>query len=144
MAEARAALERLCRRHGIATEYDDVWGTRHGVPDATLIALLAAFDVDATSGAAVAAADRAADEAHWHEALPPVAAIDADDVGARFALRIPAALRAGRLGWTVAQEDGTRRRGECDAAALPIRSRPEVEPNLHPHESCCLTALLRA
>ncbi|HEY3634957.1 MAG TPA: malto-oligosyltrehalose synthase [Caldimonas sp.] len=125
MAEARAALEQLCRRYGIATEYDDIWGTRHGVPDANLIALLAAFDVDATSGAAVAAADRAADEAHWHEALPPFAAIDADDAGATFALRIPAALRARRLAWTVAQEDGARHQGECDAAALAVRSRPE-------------------
>ena len=66
MAEARAALERLCRHYGIATEYDDIWGTRHGVPDANLTALLAAFDVDATSGPALAAADRAADQAHWH------------------------------------------------------------------------------
>ena len=49
MADDRGALERLCRRFGIATDYHDIWGTRHAAPDANLIALLAAFDVDPES-----------------------------------------------------------------------------------------------
>ena len=59
MPEDRAALERLCRRFGIATDYADIWGVRHAAPAENLVSLLAAFDVDGSSDAAVAAAGRA-------------------------------------------------------------------------------------
>ena len=39
------ALSRLAVAHGIAIEYDDIWGKRHRVPDATLEHLLAAMGI---------------------------------------------------------------------------------------------------
>ncbi|HUG24049.1 malto-oligosyltrehalose synthase [Piscinibacter sp.] len=117
MPERRAALERLCRRFGIATDYHDIWGTRHAVPDDNLIALLAAFDVDAGSQAAVAAADQAAEAALWRRALPPVAAVAASDSQWSLALRLPRSFNT--LRWTLAEEGGARHTGEAEAASLP-------------------------
>ena len=39
------ALARLAAAHGVAIEYDDIWGKRHRVPDSTLQQLLAAMGV---------------------------------------------------------------------------------------------------
>ena len=66
-----ALLERLCRLHGIATEYEDVWGKRRPASEASLRALLGALGVDVA--AAGGASDPAAcDAVEWRRALPPV------------------------------------------------------------------------
>ncbi|MEO8310084.1 MAG: malto-oligosyltrehalose synthase [Caldimonas sp.] len=126
MADHRAALERLCRRFGIATDYHDIWGTRHAAPDANLIALLAAFDVDATSSAKVAAAAHEAELEHWREVLPPVAAIVAGDAAASVPLRLPAALRDGGVAWTIEEEGGAIHRGRSAADAHVVGARSEI------------------
>ena len=41
----RGDLDRLARAHGIAPDYEDVWGRRHEVSDGTKRALLAAMGI---------------------------------------------------------------------------------------------------
>jgi (1->4)-alpha-D-glucan 1-alpha-D-glucosylmutase len=125
VTERRAGLERLCRRFGIATEYHDIWGTRHAVPDENLVALLGAFDVEASDEAAVAAAERGAEAALWREALPPVVALAAGDAGWRVELRLPETLAT--LRWSVHAEDGTEQRGECAVDALERLDATEID-----------------
>ncbi|MEO8079908.1 MAG: malto-oligosyltrehalose synthase, partial [Caldimonas sp.] len=127
MSERRADLERLCGQYGIATEYDDIWGVRHGVPDENLTALLAALDVsvDAGDAASLAAAERAATAARWARPLPWVAALPAGATGWSMALRLPASTAG--LSWAVVEEGGERHRGEVDAAALPPSAEIEIE-----------------
>ena len=120
MAEPRAALERLCARYGIAPEYNDIWGKRHAVPDANLIALLAEFEVDASSPERIEAAAREAHAAEWREALPPVVAIEAHS--ARWSLPLRLTDPAKRLRWSLVEESGERHRGEAEPAALTERS----------------------
>ncbi|MEO5881009.1 MAG: malto-oligosyltrehalose synthase [Caldimonas sp.] len=126
MDDDRVALERLCRRFGIAIDYHDIWGARHAAPDANLIALLAAFDVDATSPAKVFAAASAAEVESWREALPPVAAILAGDVAAAVPLRLPEAIRRGGIDWTIEEEDGATHRGRCATDALVAGAASEL------------------
>jgi (1->4)-alpha-D-glucan 1-alpha-D-glucosylmutase len=121
----RGALERLSRRFGIAPEYDDIWGVRHAVSDESLVALLAAFEVDAGSDAAIEAAERASDLAAWHENVPPVAAIVAADPHWSVLLRLPPSVT--RLRWIVEAEEGARHDGELDVATLPCTAQAELE-----------------
>ncbi|MEO8525079.1 MAG: 4-alpha-glucanotransferase, partial [Caldimonas sp.] len=125
MADERAALERLCRRFGIATDYHDIRGARHDAPTDNLLALLASFDIDASSPAQIAKAARDADAAYWRELLPPVAAVEADDVAAAVPLRLPLAMQRSRIAWSLEEEGGTVHRGECDANALPRRAHQD-------------------
>ena len=120
----RAALP---AHFGIATDYHDIWGARHAVAPTNLVALLAAFDVDATSDGAVAAAARAAEAAHVAgRRCRRCAAIDAGDRAASLPLRLPAA--AGALRWThrarKAARRTRRRRVDRDAAAASCAARP--------------------
>ncbi len=125
MAEPRAALERLGAHFGIAPEYNDIWGKRHAVPDANLIALLAAFGVDASTPERIEAEARAAHAAAWRTPLPPVAAIDAHAARWSLPLRLPDS--AMRLRWTLTEEGGKRHQGEADAAALTESGRAELD-----------------
>jgi hypothetical protein len=105
----RAALERLCARHGIAPDYHDIWGARHVVPDASLVALLGALGVEAGSDEAVAAAERAPPA----RGLPPAHAIAADDAG--WSLPWPEAAR-----WTIDAEDGARHEGHGTPGGIAL------------------------
>ncbi len=125
MAEPRAELERLGAHFGIAPEYNDIWGKRHAVPDANLIALLAAFGVDASTPERIEAEARAAHAAAWRTPLPPVAAIDAHAARWSLPLRLPDS--AMRLRWTLTEEGGKRHQGEADAAALTESGRAELD-----------------
>jgi len=59
VTDARASLERLAARHGIAAEHTDIEGRRREVPTAALAALLAEFDGGApAAGAALPPAGR--------------------------------------------------------------------------------------
>jgi (1->4)-alpha-D-glucan 1-alpha-D-glucosylmutase len=124
-SQARAALERLCAAHGIATAYHDIWGARHEVDEANLRALLAEFGVDAGTPEGIAAADRAALAAAWGAPLPPVVAIDAGAGNWHVPLRLPET--AGRLRWTIVEEGGARHAGEADASTLGAGARAEVD-----------------
>ncbi|MFP5407014.1 MAG: 4-alpha-glucanotransferase, partial [Gammaproteobacteria bacterium] len=124
MSEARHALERLCARFGIVPEYLDVAGERHRIADENLVALLAEFGVDAGTSDEIAAADEAARVASWAEAMPPVAAVDADVAPWSVVLRLPEL--GPRTRWVLTEESGARHQGEFDAAALEIVDRAVV------------------
>jgi 4-alpha-glucanotransferase len=71
MSQLAPSLVELAGRFGIATGYEDWSGRRVGVPESTLIAVLAALGVPAADEAERNAARIAHERAHWSRALPP-------------------------------------------------------------------------
>jgi len=67
-----ADLARLAQAYGIATEYWDQSGTLRHIGAATLIAVLKAFDVEATDDEACRSALAEHRLTHWRRMLPPV------------------------------------------------------------------------
>jgi 4-alpha-glucanotransferase len=63
-------LARLAELHGVATAYEPSEGVTVQVPDATVVAVLGALDVDATTPEAIAAALRTAERADEERLLP--------------------------------------------------------------------------
>lgn len=119
MAEATrregSPLGPLCAACGIATGYDDIWGKRIAVEDATLVALLAAFGIDAGTPEGIAAAEREIIAAAQRAPLPPVLAIAA---GAdRWSLPLQPPETTKRLRWTIVEESGARHTGEVEVSA---------------------------
>ncbi|MEJ5945213.1 4-alpha-glucanotransferase [Pseudokineococcus basanitobsidens] len=74
-------LVELAERYGVAVEYDDWQGRHVDVPASTVVAVLAALDVDADGDDAVEAALVAHDEAPWRATLPPVVVLRDGRVG---------------------------------------------------------------
>jgi len=120
MSEMRAVLERLCERVGIRTAYHDIWGTRHEVSDASVIALLGEFGLDASSAERAAEAERAARPA----ALDPVAVIAPASDAWRVPLRLAPDRGAPPLRWVIEAEGGVRHEGEL--AGTPDAIAPAV------------------
>ncbi len=71
MTDQDATLIELARRFGVATEYDDWVGQRVNVPERSLIAVLGALGVPATTAEDRAAALISRDRDYWSRALPP-------------------------------------------------------------------------
>jgi len=109
----RVTLERLCSRVGIRADYHDVWGNRHEVPDASLVALLAQFGIDASSPEQAARAEQAAQPA----VLEPVAAVASGSDTWRVPVRLAPDTAAAPLRWVIETEDGERHEGELAAGA---------------------------
>jgi (1->4)-alpha-D-glucan 1-alpha-D-glucosylmutase len=114
-------LQRLCGHHGIATDYLDVWGQRQEVEDESLVGLLAAFGVDATSPASTQRAWEEAQAAEWQSPLPPVCAVPSDSTPWTLAIRVPDA--AEELRWRITLEDG----GMLEGAASLNAKAPSNE-----------------
>ncbi|HEX7951564.1 MAG TPA: malto-oligosyltrehalose synthase, partial [Burkholderiales bacterium] len=119
------ALAQLCAIYGITPVYYDIWGNRIDIPQSTLVALLAEFDVDAGTPESTSEALRKAQSAAWREALPAVAAINAGSAAWSLRVRLPDAT--GRLRWTLTEEGGARHQGEVDFATLPEQARMEID-----------------
>ncbi|HET7661634.1 MAG TPA: 4-alpha-glucanotransferase, partial [Oryzihumus sp.] len=62
----------LARAHGVATEYWDWQGNHVVVSESTIVAVLAALGVDASSGDRARAALEAVELRSWRQVLPPV------------------------------------------------------------------------
>ncbi|MCZ7563474.1 MAG: malto-oligosyltrehalose synthase [Burkholderiales bacterium] len=122
-----ARLAELARAHGIAPDYFDIWGTRHAVPDATLVALLGAFGVAAGDAQAVEAALAASARARWLEVLPPAIVLTEGAAPWKVRLALTAALDAVPLAWRLTEETGARHDGTLAPAELPCLERGEVE-----------------
>jgi 4-alpha-glucanotransferase len=71
MTELAPSLVELARRYGIATGYEDWTGRQVPVPEATLVAVLAALGVAADSEQERNVALTAHLRAHWERRLPP-------------------------------------------------------------------------
>lgn len=72
MALDNAALAQLAEQYGIATEFWDWKGRRTQVSAASVVAVLAAMGVDASTPQAIEQASRAKQEQAWRAMLPPV------------------------------------------------------------------------
>ena len=119
------SLARLCAQHGIATFYHDIWGTRHDVPEAGLVALLAQFGVDASTPERAASSESQALAARWHECLAPAIAIGEGASPWQASVRLPASIRA--LGWRLSEEGGKVHEGTADVTALRQTARETVD-----------------
>jgi 4-alpha-glucanotransferase len=71
MAQLAPSLVELAGRFGIATDYEDWAGRRVGVPETTLVAVLAALGVAAGTELQRSAALTAHHRAYWSRSLPP-------------------------------------------------------------------------
>ncbi|WP_343709043.1 4-alpha-glucanotransferase [Mycobacterium sp.] len=71
MTQLPPSLVELAGRLGIATDYEDWSGRRIDVPESTLVAVLAACGVAATTESERAASLAVRDRAYWSRALPP-------------------------------------------------------------------------
>ena len=114
------AVRELAAAYGVATDYWD-WQGRHVLVAAdTMVAVLAALGVDAsTEDAARAALARAADEA-WRRMLPPVL-VTRQGWRTTFDVHVPDGLARRRVG-----RAGDRR--------APRRRRPARELEPAPHD----------
>jgi len=124
-ADDHAELLQLCQRHGISSEYHDIWGKRRVVPDHGLRALLRAMDVEAGDRnqvlGSLAAEDASAAALALRSPLPPVAVFWQD--AGPWLLPLQAANRDGRLLWELTEEGGARHAGDVHDyhIALPPR-----------------------
>ncbi|WP_157270375.1 malto-oligosyltrehalose synthase [Azohydromonas aeria] len=105
-------LRRWCERLEVATDWHDVWGNRHEVPDEGLKVILAELGAQRPDAEALDAA-QARD---WQQALPPVLAVKAGEPRFEVELRLPREVR--RLRWTLREEEGAVHSYEADADAL--------------------------
>ncbi|RDH76496.1 4-alpha-glucanotransferase [Mycolicibacterium moriokaense] len=78
MVETASSLGELARRYGVATGYDDWTGQRVEVSENTLVAVLAALGVSATTDDERVAALAAHDREYWSRSLPPTIVTRAD------------------------------------------------------------------
>lgn len=136
------ALQQLCAHHGIASDYLDMWGTRHTVAPEGLLALLAEFDVHIESPPDAEGALAAARQAAWTLALPPVLAIQASDQSWELPLRLPASMECIR--WHIRDEDGTRYTGVVDTGALVETARAQHDGRVWSERKLTLALRLAA
>ncbi|MHC9295870.1 4-alpha-glucanotransferase [Mycobacterium sp. LTG2003] len=66
------ALLELAHRYGVATEYEDWTGRRIAVPESTLVAVLDALGLPASTEQGRAEALAALDREYWQRSLPPI------------------------------------------------------------------------
>ncbi|NDP39619.1 MAG: malto-oligosyltrehalose synthase [Rhodoferax sp.] len=118
-------MSQLCEHFGIATEYDDIWGTRHRVARARLLALLSEFGVRLADESSAPGALGAVQRSAWCQALPPVVAIQASTSEWDLSLRLPASLT--HIRWQLRDETGTVHQGEVAADAVPEIARTELD-----------------
>src|SRR6478736_5991312 len=107
MTELPASLVELARRYGVATEYEDWTGRHTTVVDTTLIAVLDALGVSASTEGERTAALRAHDRDHWARSLPP-AIVGRSGVASSFWVHVTHGDPAGL--W-LRLEDGSVRTG---------------------------------
>jgi (1->4)-alpha-D-glucan 1-alpha-D-glucosylmutase len=113
------ALAELAARHGITSEYHDIWGKLHRVPDASLVALLGAIGVPASTPAEIAAGTAAHEAERWRAVLAPATVLRAGERAWKVRLQLPAVLDATPLEWRLVDEAGAIHRGAFDPARLP-------------------------
>ena len=100
-----ARLVELAQAHGVATEFTDWRGEHVAAPAATIRAVLAALDVDASSEHAVETALEEASLAGWRRMLPPVLVLRQETSRA-----VPVHVRDGEdvRAWVELEEGGRR------------------------------------
>ncbi|NML18387.1 malto-oligosyltrehalose synthase [Azohydromonas caseinilytica] len=117
---AEGMLRRWCERLKVGTEWHDVWGNHHAVPDEGLKAILAELGVTALDEEAFDAAEAA----DWHRPLPQVLAVNAEAAHFELPIRLPREVRL--LRWTLHQEDGAVHAYDANADTLPQLEQASV------------------
>src|SRR6478672_10877147 len=110
MTELPASLVELARRYGVATEYEDWTGRHTTVADTTLIAVLDALGVSASTEGERTAALRAHDRDHWARSLPP-AIVGRSGVASSFWVHVTHGDPAGL--WLRLADGSARRPSNC-------------------------------
>lgn len=109
-------LDELAARYGVATEYWDWQGAHVLVPESTVVAVLGALGVDASSPEQVERALADADEAPWRRTLPPVVVVRSGETAV-----VPVHVTDGDpADLEIVLEDGTHREtGQVDKWVPP-------------------------
>lgn len=115
-AQRTPRLDELAARYGVATEYWDWQGAHVLVPESTVVAVLGALGVDASSAEQVERALAHADEAPWRRTLPPVVVVRSGETAV-----VPVHVTDGDpADLEIVLEDGTRREtGQVDKWVPP-------------------------
>ena len=110
-SQGSSALDELCRLHGVASEYNDIWGKVHRASDRTRCAVLEALGVldrDAGLDAALEAHERET----WSRIVPPVAVFRIDAAPYRMRFRFSERYMRATYQWRFELENGDVRMGE--------------------------------
>jgi 4-alpha-glucanotransferase len=107
MVETPPSLGELARRYGVATEFEDWTGRRVDVPESTLVAVLEALGVSASTEDAREAALAKHDRDHWSATLPP-AIVGRVDSESSFWVHV---THGDPIGLWIRLEDGSVRAG---------------------------------
>ncbi|HEV7800177.1 MAG TPA: 4-alpha-glucanotransferase, partial [Burkholderiales bacterium] len=125
-AHASPALDALCRRFGVISEYEDIWGNTVRISDETRLALLkaaGALDEESDLDRALCTHEARA----WRQVLPPVAVFHVDEAPYRMRLRFREADADTIYRWTFALERAEVRSGEFCPRDLDLLDRHEIE-----------------
>ncbi|WP_406710274.1 4-alpha-glucanotransferase [Trueperella pyogenes] len=114
----RGLLKELAEKHGVALSFWDFDGNFQEVSSATLISVLRAMGVDATSDAAIRAALKERDERPWRRVLPPCT-VARDDRETTFQVHLP-------HGWSVEVDILTEDGATIGARQIDDYERPRT------------------
>jgi 4-alpha-glucanotransferase len=123
MTASNGPLRPLAEMAGVAWRYRDIRGEEQEVPADTIAAVLAILGIPAGSAREIAESTARLDAAAWHEGVPEVVTILADEGSVPLTLDGGDAARA--LQWTLHLENGETRQGACTPADLDILSSRE-------------------
>ncbi len=117
MTAGNAPLRRLAEAAGVAWRYRDIRGEERQVPADTIMAVLAILGIPAGSAREIAESTARLDATAWHEGLPEVVTIIADEGLVPLTL---AADAARAVQWTLRLENGETRQGARAPADLGV------------------------
>jgi len=121
MTADQEVLDQLCKLHGIAPDYFDIWGQRHVTSPSTQRALLAALGVDIATSSSLRQALVEAELRPWRRLLAPVQVVRRPATSARVELTVAAEQTETLFHWTLVLENGHRHGGQlrpCDLEKL--------------------------
>jgi 4-alpha-glucanotransferase len=121
------ALDRAAQRHGIESEYWDIWRKQHVTSAATKRAILTGFGVDVTSAASIEASLAERQKNEWLRALPPALVTGADPSRTPCPVRMPLGAASENGVLLLELEIGETRQLEASLASLPENARLEID-----------------
>jgi (1->4)-alpha-D-glucan 1-alpha-D-glucosylmutase len=119
---ATEALDALCRLHGIAGEYTDIWGNTQRASAGTRLALLKALDV-LEDGADVEAVLHEQERAAWRRSVPPVAVFRVESTPYRLVFTLEQEHAQAIYTWSLVLESGEAHAGHFRPCELELLER---------------------
>jgi (1->4)-alpha-D-glucan 1-alpha-D-glucosylmutase len=120
-----SALDELCRIHGIASEYNDIWGKARRASDRTRCAALKALGVLERDDDLRGALD-AHERNTWSRIVPPVAVFRVDAAPYRMRFRFDERHARETYGWRFQLEDGDVHTGVFRPEQLEVLRRHAI------------------